>query len=188
MRSSTTPPEASSQQSVYCACPTPMRRRSLVSRSLTKSTAPAPRTTPLPRWLTSKTPTASRTARCSLSTPPPGYSIGISQPPKSASLAPRATWRSCSGPCWRSVTPRNLLRALPQALGEGPQVVLRHPGGSGYPQHRPVEVVAAAGRDGARDEAVLQQARAGGDGVAADERRDAGRLVDRLAHRPGLDL
>ena len=28
---------------------------------------------------------------CSLSTPPPGYSIGIVQPPKSAILAPRAT-------------------------------------------------------------------------------------------------
>ena len=49
----------------------------------------------LPRWLTSKRPTALRTASCSLSTPPPGYSMGISQPPKSASFAPRATCRSC---------------------------------------------------------------------------------------------
>jgi hypothetical protein len=51
--------------------PVPTLRRSFVSRSLTKSTADGPRavpsrglrTTPLPRWLTSKTPTASRTAR-----------------------------------------------------------------------------------------------------------------------------
>ena len=29
--------------------------------------------------------------------PAPAYSIGIDQPPKSASLAPAATWRSCEG-------------------------------------------------------------------------------------------
>src|SRR5664280_1255759 len=97
MRSSTTPPVASSQHSVYCACPGAIRARSLVSVALTKSRAPRPRTTPLPRWLTSKIPTACRTAACSLSTPPSGYSIGISQPPKSAILAPRPTWRSYSG-------------------------------------------------------------------------------------------
>jgi hypothetical protein len=70
---------------------------------------PCPRTTPLPRWLTSNTPTASRTARCSLSTPPPGYSIGISHPPKSAShlRAEGDGVRSCSG-LLRSVCSRSV--------------------------------------------------------------------------------
>src|SRR5829696_2020350 len=96
MRSSTTPPD-SSQQRVYCAEPGWMRRTSLVRHALTKSAAPGPVTDALPRWLTSKTPTRSRTAVCSATTPPPGCSIGIAQPPKSAIFAPRATWRSCRG-------------------------------------------------------------------------------------------
>ena len=54
-----------------------MRRRSLVRQALTKSAAPGPDTEALPRWLTSKMPTRSRTAVCSATTPPPGYSIGI---------------------------------------------------------------------------------------------------------------
>src|SRR6476620_11044211 len=78
-----------------------MRRTSFVRHALTKSAAPGPVTEALPRWLTSKTPTRSRTAVCSATTPPPGYSIGMSQPPKSAILAPRATWRSCRGE-WRA--------------------------------------------------------------------------------------
>src|ERR1700733_3582493 len=43
-------------------------------------------------WLTSKRPTAVRTARCSAMRPPPGqgYSTGMSQPPKSTILAFRA--------------------------------------------------------------------------------------------------
>src|SRR4051812_9899900 len=104
MRSSTTPP-ASSQQRVYCAEPDPIRRTSLVRQALTKSAAPGPVTDALPRWLTSKTPTRSRTAVCSATTPPPGYSIGMSQPPKSAILAPRATWRSCRGEVSGEVVP-----------------------------------------------------------------------------------
>src|SRR6478609_5343588 len=96
MRSSTTPP-VSSQHRVYCALPGAIRPRSLVRQALTNSAAPGPRTLALPRWLTSNRPTRSRTAVCSRTTPPPGYSIGISHPPKSAILAPRATWRSCSG-------------------------------------------------------------------------------------------
>jgi hypothetical protein len=52
----------------------------------------------LPRWLTSKMPTDSRTAVCSLTTPE-GYSNGIDQPPNSASFAPSATCRSWSGDC-----------------------------------------------------------------------------------------
>src|SRR3954452_6414123 len=113
IRSSTTPPE-SSQHSVYCACPGAMRPRSLVRHALTKSRAPGPRTVALPRWETSKTPTASRTAACSFRTPPPlaAYSIGISQPPKSASLAPRATWRSCSGECSSSDMWLNLVNTI----------------------------------------------------------------------------
>src|SRR5829696_4670282 len=104
MRSSTTPPD-SSQQRVYCAEPGWMRRTSLVRHALTKSAAPGPVTDALPRWLTSNTPTRSRTAVCSATTPPPGYSIGISQPPKSAILAPRATWRSCRGEVSGAVGP-----------------------------------------------------------------------------------
>src|SRR5829696_632496 len=85
-----------------------MRPRSLLRVEFTKSAAPAPRTRALPRCETSKTPAASRTAACSRSTPPPDapYSIGISQPPKSASLAPRATCRSCRGERSRSVVMR----------------------------------------------------------------------------------
>src|SRR3712207_3418334 len=96
MRSSTTPPSAS-QQRVYCACPGPMRPRSFVRQRLTKSAAPGPRTIPVPRCETSNSPTPSRTAACSASTPPPAYSMGIDHPLKSASLAPSATCRSCNG-------------------------------------------------------------------------------------------
>ena len=69
-----------------------MRARSLLGHELTNARAPGPATVAFPRCETSKMPTASRTAACSLSTPPPlaVYSIGISQPPKSASLAPSA--------------------------------------------------------------------------------------------------
>src|SRR5215211_6472877 len=126
MRSSTTPPDASSQQSVYCACPGRMRSRSLLSVALTKAAAPAPRTLALPRCETSKTPTASRTPACSFNTPPPDavYSMGISQPPKSASLAPRATWRSCSGEWRRSVMAATYLRrADVRALSPRPFVI-----------------------------------------------------------------
>src|SRR3954447_25199958 len=96
MRSSTTPP-SSRQHRVYCACPGPIRDRSLVRQLSTKAAAPGPRTVPVPRCETSKSPTAVRTAVSSAITPPPAYSIGIDQPLKSASLAPRATWRSCRG-------------------------------------------------------------------------------------------
>src|SRR5918993_599797 len=64
MMSSTTPP-SSSQHNVYWALPGWMRPRSLVRHRLTKSAAPCPRTSALPRWLTSKTPTPSRTAASS---------------------------------------------------------------------------------------------------------------------------
>ena len=83
---------------MYCALPGRIRPRSLLSVALTYAAAPGPVTISLPRWLTSKTPTASRTAVCSLTTPE-GYSSGIDQPPNSANLAPSATCRSCSGDC-----------------------------------------------------------------------------------------
>ena len=81
------PPVASSQHSVYCALPGPILPRSLLSVALTYAAAPGPVTITLPRWLTSKMPTASRTAVCSLTTPE-GYSSGIDQPPNSANFAP----------------------------------------------------------------------------------------------------
>src|SRR3954463_10021331 len=74
-----------------------MRERSLDRHESTKAAAPGPRTVPVPRCETSKSPTAVRTAACSASTPPPAYSIGIDQPLKSASLAPAATCRSWRG-------------------------------------------------------------------------------------------
>src|SRR4051812_43195117 len=74
-----------------------MRDRSLVRHRPTKAAAPCPRTAPGPRGETSNTPTAVRTAVCSARPPPPAYSIGMDQPLKSASLAPRATCRSERG-------------------------------------------------------------------------------------------
>src|SRR5450756_1756226 len=92
-----------------------MRPRSLVRQELMNAAAPGPLTLALPRWLTSKMPTRSRTAVCSRTTPPPGYSIGISQPPKSAILAPRATWRSWSGE-WYSGGPAAAAAAAAEAI------------------------------------------------------------------------
>src|SRR3712207_4453694 len=74
-----------------------MRDRSLVRQLSTNAAAPGPRTVAVPRCETSNRPTPVRTASCSASTPPPAYSMGIDQPPKSASLAPAATCRSCRG-------------------------------------------------------------------------------------------
>src|SRR3954447_998861 len=108
-----TPPASGSpsgtQHSVYCAWPGPIRPRSLVSAPSTSAAAPGPRTVPVPRWETSNSPTAVRTAACSASTPPPAYSIGIDQPLKSASLAPAATCRSWRGEV-RGLTERDASR------------------------------------------------------------------------------
>ena len=46
-------------------------------------------------WLTSKRPTARRTARCSSMIPV--YCTGMSQPPKGTIFAPALTWTSRSG-------------------------------------------------------------------------------------------
>ena len=69
MMSSTTPPSAV-QHSVYCACPGAIRSRSAVKQRFTNPAAPGPVIASLPRWLTSNTPTASRTAVCSATVPP----------------------------------------------------------------------------------------------------------------------
>ena len=69
MRSSTTPP-SSAQQSVYWAWPGAIRPRSAVRHRSTNAAAPGPVTDSLPRWLTSKIPTAVRTAVCSATDPP----------------------------------------------------------------------------------------------------------------------
>src|SRR3954469_23758759 len=99
-----------------------MRDNALERHASTYAAAPAPRTVALPRWLTSKTPTAVRTASCSRRTPPPGYSIGISQPPKSAILAPKPRWRSSSGECFsvegESATARDGNAPAPSRSGE----------------------------------------------------------------------
>src|SRR5687768_12219824 len=92
-----------------------MRPRSLVRQALTKSPAPGPETRALPTCETSERPTEDRTAPCSRTTPPPAYSIGFCQPPKSASLAPRATCRSCRGEVFRA--PSLMRRTLPCAPG-----------------------------------------------------------------------
>src|SRR4051794_1419776 len=114
------PPVSASQHRVYCAWPCVIRPRSLVSVALTSPAAPGPVTDAFPRWLTSKRPTASRTAVCSLTTPPPAYSSGIDQPPNSASLAPSATCRSCSGEVRRAARSSGgvvMAANLPQRAG-----------------------------------------------------------------------
>ena len=62
-----------------------------------KSTLPSPITEIFPRCETSKMPTCWRTAVYSAIAPVCGYSIGISQPPKSAIFALRAKCLSASG-------------------------------------------------------------------------------------------
>src|SRR5690606_1893495 len=116
IRSSTTPPVASSQHSVYCAPPGPIRSRSLVRQRLRYATASGPVTRSFPRWETSNRPTALRTASCSASTPPSAYSRGIDHPAKAANFAPSATCRSCSGER-RSLVVGLLAASLPAVVG-----------------------------------------------------------------------
>ena len=59
--------------------------------------ASGPVTSTSPMWERSKTPTASRTARCSSSSL--SYFSGMSQPPKSVNFAPRVSWTGCSAVC-----------------------------------------------------------------------------------------
>src|ERR1700688_4629429 len=53
-------------------------------------------------WLTSNSPHFWRTALCS-AVMPAGYWTGISNPAKGTILAPRATWMSWNGVCFRDM-------------------------------------------------------------------------------------
>ena len=66
----------------------------MVTKSVSLA-ASGPRISISPMWLTSKRPTALRTALCSSMMPE--YWTGMSQPPKSTILAPRARWTEFSG-------------------------------------------------------------------------------------------
>ena len=89
---------------MYCARPGGAFRRSLVKMVFNHPAATGPSTHTDPRWLTSNSPAAERTARCSAKTPLV-YCNGISHPPNSVSRAPRERCRSMSGvvPMWTSV-------------------------------------------------------------------------------------
>ena len=54
-----------------------------------------PATSISPMWLTSNSPAARRTARCS--SVMPAYWTGISHPANGTIFAPKATWRPCKG-------------------------------------------------------------------------------------------
>ncbi len=62
------PPVALGRQ-VYCTFPTSSLEASLLVTFWMRSKAPGPRTMNSPMWLTSNTPTALRTVRCSSLTP-----------------------------------------------------------------------------------------------------------------------
>ena len=61
----------------------------------TAASASLPATSISPMWLTSNSPARVRTAMCSSTMPE--YSTGMSHPPNSTILAPRARCRACSG-------------------------------------------------------------------------------------------
>src|SRR3954454_13820630 len=107
-----------------------MRDMSLDRQESTNAAAPGPRTVAVPRWDTSNNPTASRTAVCSASTPPPACSIGIDQPLKSASLAPAATCRSWRGEV-NGLTGRTVVAPLRGPPPAGPVADLRAAGAGG---------------------------------------------------------
>ena len=96
IKSSTTVP-FSERIVEYWACPGLIRFISFVKTSFRRSAAFGPVNVAVPKWETSKIPTASLVAPCSARTPPPAYSSGISQPPNGASFAPNSIWRWCSG-------------------------------------------------------------------------------------------
>ncbi len=62
---------------------------SFMEMACTAASEPGPRSWMSPMWLTSKSPTAVRTAMCSAIRPE--YSTGMSHPPKSTIFAP--SWR-----------------------------------------------------------------------------------------------
>ena len=71
----------------YCAWPTARREASFMVMRCTAASELGPRNWISPMWLTSKRPTAVRTAMCSAMRPE--YSTGMSHPPKSTILALR---------------------------------------------------------------------------------------------------
>src|SRR5262249_36350587 len=93
-RSSSTPPR-SLQRTVYCPSPSASRATSFTVSSWHSASAPAPRSSISPMWLTSKTPQRRRTAWCSSIALP--YETGISQPANSTRRAPSSRCASNSG-------------------------------------------------------------------------------------------
>ena len=94
MSSTTVPSGVGSDE--YWICPTASREASLLVSFWTAASASVPAISISPMWLTSNSPTRSRTARCSAVMP--AYSTGMSQPPKGTMRAPSAT---CAA--WRAV-------------------------------------------------------------------------------------
>ena len=75
----------------------PIPAASFMVMCCTASSACGPVMRMSPMWLTSKTPTPLRTARCSFISPPTeGYSTGMSQPLKSTIFAPIWRWTAFS--------------------------------------------------------------------------------------------
>ena len=74
----------------YCAWPICRRETSLQVTFCRRGSAPSPRTSISPMWLTSNSPTRVRTAMCSGTIPE--YSTGMSQPPNSTMRAPMRRW------------------------------------------------------------------------------------------------
>src|SRR5436190_18621126 len=79
----------------YCAWPTESLAASLLVSHWTAWRASAPAISIWPMWLTSKSPAAVRTARCS--SVMPEYSTGMSQPANSTMRAPCDRCRALSG-------------------------------------------------------------------------------------------
>ena len=82
-------PPVSWHIAAYIALPGTSLEASLVTRCCTNAKACGPVTSTSPMWLTSNTPAAVRTARCSATMP--RYCTGIAKPPKGTILPPRAT-------------------------------------------------------------------------------------------------
>src|SRR5262245_684630 len=124
---------SSVRQRVYWAAPGSARRsRSLERACWRVSWAPSPRTSTLPRWDRSNTPTRSRTALCSDRVP--WYSMGMSQPAKAPILAPRRRWTASRGERCSSAVP---LTRGPSGGARGSCPAPRWDGGSRGAARRP---------------------------------------------------
>src|SRR5829696_7805890 len=112
-------PPSSVRHRVYWAAPGSVSRsRSLERACWRASWAPSPRTSTLPRWDRSKTPTRWRTAWCSDMVP--WYWIGMSQPAKAPILAPRRRWTASRGERRSSVAPALMAGPLSGGGARGP--------------------------------------------------------------------